>query len=663
MKKLTICLGILCFGINAKAQNKQDDKDSTHVLKEVTVVGTVKKKIETEMKMAVSVDEFLSSSDNISFIKRGAYAWEPLLNNMNTERSIITIDGMRIFGACTDKMDPITSYVESNNLSTIDIKSGQEGSLHGATVAGSIDLKRKNTPFGLDRKWGGVYQTGFEFNNKQYYNLGNIFYSSDKFVVDGSISFRKAGNYYDGNNDEVKHSQYNKFNTSLGLAYKTGPLSSVRVDAIFDVAKNVGFPALPMDLWLSRAIIASASYRQLFKQGLIRVWNTKFYYNTIEHYMDDTKRPENMVHMDMPGWSTTYGLVSNAVLKSGDYSSEIQLNAYDNLSIAEMRMYPQDRSKRTMFAYSWPWVTTRYAGLSMNNSWEISEKSQLNFGGSLGLNYNRSKYAEFNWIFHPGAPQQKTRILPSLHASYDLNINHFNFSVGTGYGHRAPSVSEGYGYYIYNSFDRYDYIGNPGLKNEISYEGNASVDFKSKKVSISAKANYFYFRNYIIGRILSMGSPMNYQSVGVKSYTSLDRATLFNLALNAGYNILQDLHWSGTLTYARGIDDRNGNLPFIRPLSYQTSLHYTYKGFGVQTSLNGDVIQNHYSPEYGEDQTPAYMIWNVSANYTLRIKDVKNLTLQVGAENILNRYYSTYADWGNIPRIGRNIFTSLKFSF
>ena len=36
---------------------------------------------------------------------------------------------------------------------------------------------------------------------------------------------------------------------------------------------------------------------------------------------------------------------------------------------------------------------------------------------------------------------------------------------------------------------------------------------------------------------------------------------------------------------------------------------------------------------------------------------------QIGAENILNEQYSTYADWGNIPRMGRNIFTSLKFSF
>ncbi len=61
-------------------------------------------------------------------------------------------------------------------------------------------------------------------------------------------------------------------------------------------------------------------------------------------------------------------------------------------------------------------------------------------------------------------------------------------------------------------------------------------------MSIEAKVNYFYIQDYIIGKILSLGSPMNYQSVGVKAYTSLDHATLFNMALNAGYSILPELH-------------------------------------------------------------------------------------------------------------------------
>ncbi|WP_452218849.1 TonB-dependent receptor [Lacinutrix undariae] len=658
----SILIIILLLGTFANAQVVQTQKDTLDIqLEEVVIIAAKKKKIETDMKMAVSVDEFLASSDNISFIKRGAYAWEPLLNNMSTERSVITIDGMHIFGACTDKMDPVTSYVESNNLSEIDIQSGQSGSLHGATIAGSIDLKRKNTAFGLSKKWNGAYQTGVEFNNNQFFNLGNLSYSGKKLVVEGSISHRKAENYFDGNTNEVNHSQYNKFNTSLGLAYKIGDLSSLRVDAIFDKAQDVGFPALPMDLSLSRALITSVAYKKFFEKGIVKVWDAKLYYNAVEHYMDDTTRPENLVHMDMPGWSTTYGLVSKVNLKKDNFASEVQLNAYDNLSIAEMRMYPQDRSERTMFAYSWPWVTTRYAGLSTHNAWDVSNKSQITFGGTLGVNYNFSKYVEFNWIFHPGAPQEKTRFLPSLNLGYNLNLGNYNFSIGGGYGHRAPSVSEGYGYYIYNSFDRYDYIGNPNLKNEISHEINASAGFKTNKASIQAKVNYFYIKNYIIGRILSLGSPMNYQSIGVKGYTSLDQATLFNFSLNAKYNILQNLHWKGTLTYAKGLDDNLNNLPFIRPLSYQTSLHFSYKKFSFLTSLNGDLKQNNYSPEYGEDETPSYQNWNLSADYTFYIKNKKTV-FQVGAENIFNEYYSTYADWGNIPRMGRNVFTSLKIN-
>ncbi|MDR2122633.1 MAG: TonB-dependent receptor [Flavobacteriaceae bacterium] len=655
MKKIII--PILFLSVFVNAQEKEESQDSIKVLEEIIIIN--KKKIETDLKMNVSVDEFLASSENISFIKRGAYAWEPLLNNMSTERSMVTIDGMHVFGACTDKMDPVTSYVESNNLSAIDIESGQEGSLHGSTIAGNINLKRKTTPFGLSKKWSGAYQTGFEFNNKQFFNLGNFSYSSNKFVVDGSISYRKAENYKDGNDDEVNHSQYKKFNSALGVAYKTSELSSVRLDAIFDVAKDVGYPALPMDLWLSRALISSATFKQLYVNSSVKAWESKVYFNAIEHYMDDTTRPENLVHMDMPGWNTTYGLLSKINIKKSNYSSEIQLNAYHNLSIAEMRMYPQDRSKRTMFAYSWPWVTTTYGGFSTNNAWEISEHSQLNFGGALGLNHNRSKYVEFNWIFHPGAPQEKTRILPSLHASYLLNINPFDFSVGGGYGHRAPSVSEGYGYYIYNSFDRYDYVGNPDLKNEISYEINASAGYKNDRLNLQAKVNYFYIENYIIGKILDIGSPMNYQSVGVKGYNSLDYATLFNFSLQADYALLDDLDWNGTLTYARGLDNKEGNLPFIRPLSYQTALQFHYKNLGVTTSVNGDFKQINFSSEYGEDQTSSYTIWNASVDYTFSINKIK-LKLQIGTENILNEYYSTYADWGNIPRMGRNIFTSLK---
>jgi iron complex outermembrane receptor protein len=37
--------------------------------------------------------------------------------------------------------------------------------------------------------------------------------------------------------------------------------------------------------------------------------------------------------------------------------------------------------------------------------------------------------------------------------------------------------------------------------------------------------------------------------------------------------------------------------------------------------------------------------------------------LKVGIENIFDSYYSTFSDWNNIPRKGRNVFLNLAFGF
>ena len=36
--------------------------------------------------------------------------------------------------------------------------------------------------------------------------------------------------------------------------------------------------------------------------------------------------------------------------------------------------------------------------------------------------------------------------------------------------------------------------------------------------------------------------------------------------------------------------------------------------------------------------------------------------MKLGVENILDTYYSTYSDWNNFPRQGRNIFINLNYS-
>src|SRR5690625_4173376 len=133
MRIIIACLSILLINNYLSAQEIPIDSLENIILEEVIVLPSGQDDLKLENKSLGSIDNYLEKSSAVNMIKRGAYAWEPMLQGMSSERSVLTIDGMRIYGACTDKMDPITSYVEITNLSKVNIQNAQAGSEHGAT--------------------------------------------------------------------------------------------------------------------------------------------------------------------------------------------------------------------------------------------------------------------------------------------------------------------------------------------------------------------------------------------------------------------------------------------------------------------------------------------------------------------------------------------------
>ena len=90
---------MLLFSGFVLAQNPENDSLKINELKEVILIGKKADLHEKQLKSLGSIDEFLQQSLKVDMIKRGAYAWEPIINNMPSERTLVTIDGMRIFGA------------------------------------------------------------------------------------------------------------------------------------------------------------------------------------------------------------------------------------------------------------------------------------------------------------------------------------------------------------------------------------------------------------------------------------------------------------------------------------------------------------------------------------------------------------------------------------
>tara|TARA_R110002050_G_scaffold67407_2_gene145911 strand:- start:38920 stop:40989 length:2070 start_codon:yes stop_codon:yes gene_type:complete len=659
---------ILLFPCNSNGQEQKVTilKDSILPinLEEVIVISSYMKALENtaQQKPLSTLDAYLESSKKVSMIKRGAYAWEPVLNDMSSERLSITIDGMRIFGACTDKMDPITSYVDVSNLSNIHVAGGQQGAEHGATIGGAIDMRLEKSNF-KPTGWIGAIETAFETNNVAQIIGGELNYSDVHFYVDTDIIYRKAENYVAGEGEEVFYSQYEKYNISTNVGYKVADDKKVVASIIFDEARDVGYPALPMDVSLAQAFIGSVSWVQTdFIAGFTN-WETKLYANSITHVMDDSKRPDVPIRMDMPGWSDTYGYFSQAKLKHDKHLFLAKLDGFYNRSLAEMTMYPNDPNEREMFMLTWPDVRTLNTGFYgedmitlKESSLKISTRLALqgfNVADELGLGSLR--------IFYPEMNQQQTRFLKSVSTLYRKKFKEINFNAGLSYGDRAPSVSEGFGFYLFNSFDNHDYIGNPDLKNEKAVEANMKISFPLKKISLSIEGNYFHTTDFIIGAVNPDLSVMTIGAEGVKMYKNLEYANLYNLALDANYQIMKELSWTGVVSYHRGSDQDGGNLPFISPLAYTTSLQYKRGEFSGNLTMRGAAVQVNFNPDYGEDKTGAYTVFSLSLGNRFSIS-TDAIYVKAGVENVFDANYSTYSDWKNIPRMGRNAYLSLTYA-
>ncbi len=641
-----------------------DTLNKTIALSEVVVISKSLAYTSKQSKVLASVDEYLSKSASVSLIKRGAYAWEPAINNMQSERLNITIDGMHIFGACTDKMDPVTSYVDISNLEEIKIYSGQVGTATGPTIGGALDLIRKKQIF-CEPHWSGALDLGAESNGNQITSGAKLNYAAHRFYSGINLMYRHSDNYKAGKGKTVPFSQFSKYNIAANIGWKINEKNSISGSMIFDNATNVGYPALPMDVSLAQAIIGNIEHTTTNPTPIIKEWTTKVYFNTIKHTMDDTKRPDVPIHMDMPGWSDTYGLHSTMRLEKNRHIIQLNTNAYHNRSLAEMTMYPADKSEPPMFMYTWPDIRTSYTGVSASDKIQFSKNKWLRLNINAGLNHNHVAN-EFGLnslkIFYPKMKQSKTRVPFGMQSSFLISKGKFEILAGAGYGERAPSVSEGYGFYLFNSFDKYDYIGNPNLKTEKSLESSLDITYRIPKIKINFLIRQFRILDYIIGIYHPEFSPMTIGANGVRIYESLKYANLLNTRLTIDLYHSKFLYTKAFINYSRGRDFNGYNLPLIKPLSYQISEFITVKQFNMEIMAEGATRQTNYSKEYSEIEKPSYVIFNLNLGYNL-ILNKKKINLRMGIENITDKYYSTYADWNNIPRKGRNFFISTTYTF
>lgn len=655
----------------SQTQQPAISEDTTRIveLREVTITSTQKTAKQQlinffKANSSVTLEEILSRLPEISLLRRGSYGMEPSIRSFTGGQINVLVDGMRIHGACTDKMDPATIYIEPINLENLQVQTAITGFMSGSAIGGTLNMKMAEPDFLNVNKITGLISSGYQTAAKSFYESARLNYSTGKWAFRMSGTYRNNKNYRSGGGDIIDFSQYEKVNYSISAKYQHTLYTYFKADLLGDDGWNIGYPALPMDVGYAAARIGSLSMHRENPSKSLYKWQVKIYANKIDHSMDDTKRPNVPMHMDMPGWSKTYGAYTEAELKINQ-KQRLLLRADGSSTFLKASMTMYQPGELPMYMLTWPDNRKNQSGISAAWLLQIDSTLKLQVTGRTDfITYKLVSQEAKDQVSIFGYPSANRKdLLKNISAVISKKISQkIKVSASIAYVERMPTASELYGFYLFNSNDGYDYIGNPKLKIEKSLQADLSViyNWKNNRVQLS----YFYSSlfDYLTGTINSSFSTMTIGAKGVKEFINIPNASVSGVEGSVVLKPAPAIDVVSTVRYTAGKDNKGNSLPLIAPLKNTTSVRYQPKNFSVQLEAEAASKQGHINIEAGEDVTTGYSLLHIRFGYNTMILN-NTIELQGGVENIFDRKYHEHLDWGNIARPGRNLYLQMKISF
>lgn len=627
-----------------------------------------------------TIDNITARLNGMSLIKRGAYALEPQVNGFSGGQLNVTIDGMRMFGACTDKMDPITSYIEPSNLKNITVKQGTSSCNTGCNIGGAVDMTLLEPTTDSTQAQFASIAVGYESISRSKNVLMSVGLNKNSWswLLDGV--YRKNENYRDGNNTEIAFSQFEKTNIHSALMFTPNTQHSFKADFLIDAGHNIGYPALPMDVSLARALLFALEYQHKATTQL----KAKIYFNEVLHTMDDSKRDSLYflknppvgksdsvyMRMDMPGKSSTLGAYAQLTIPWNEKNKlTLKADNYTNNSVAEMTMhmrYAGFAPEKPMYMQTWPAMLRNVTGLFVENNSYITDKLSLNINGRMDVNIDhlQSEYGQQQFsIFNYALEKTQSTLVKSLNCSGQYRFdNHLSLIASTGYAERMPTIGERLGFYLFNAYDGYDYIGNPNLKPEKSNFFRLDVQFSNSTLKVNLNQSISFIHDYIMGQTNTGIPSMNFYSNGTRVYTNIPTAKLYSADLQLLYSPLRSLSVFVLSKFTFGEINNQHPMPLVAPLKNIVAIQYAKENWELQAECESALAQNRINVAYGERVTPAYAVFNVKSAYRFSLWKVA-CNAGLGVTNLLNKVYYEHLDWGRINRPGRSVELYLKMSY
>lgn len=598
-----------------------------------------------------SIDQYLAFLPQISIQRRAAMAGEPLVQGMGMKRYEFRIADVPVLPACTDHMDPANTYIEPEALQNVAVRFAQSGGEFTMVhfIPDSPRMGPKQTMWTGQLSYGSVNREVRAYVRSQYQSptLG--------FIIDGT--YRRAANYRAGGGELIDPSGFRKWNYRIHGIAQLNP--QFRLSGVFigDDGYDIGFAALPMDTRYDRLRLGNLAlqykpvHQTWLREAVFQVFGSR-----VDHYMDDWKRPVP-VHMDMPGHTRVLGGKLTLHSAIAGVPTKIATEYRSEYVHAEMVMYAPDATP--MWMPTWPEMS--------RSVWSVVGQSYVPIAGwgtfiphaEISVAQTRLQRADeiavlqglvgdfsperFQYAWSGGIALE-SNILEAVETSFQLL-----------YQQRLLHQSELYGFYLFQSQDGYDYLGNPRLQPEQRWHASAQVSYNYGSGMLLAAVYGNWFERYVAAQSVDL-PPMTIGSHGVKQYRNAGKA--WNLGLNlAGWIELLSHFTAGFIL--KGETGRRSDgmpLPGMAPWTLQMIARYQPENWWIE--VQGEIVaaNENVARWAGETPDPGYMVWNAEIGW----QAFSAVRVMLGCENVFDQQYHRFSDWNDLPAPGRNIYLGIQ---
>lgn len=615
-----------------------------------------------------STDDLFARVAGMQAVARGGFAWEPQIRGFGLGPVALSLDGMKVYGACVDRMDPASSYIEPENLAQMRVSKGPADLSMGSQTAGSVDFVSEDPVFGPA---SARLDAGAETRTGQRRVSAVAGASAGPVAVRVSGVYRTAEAYaVGGGRSNLPYSGFTKRNGRIAATLCLSPQTDVTAQALADDAWNVGYPVLLMDATLASARLGSVRLRRLGANGSDVV---TLYANRVDHWMDDRHRDvlERPVmtgmFMPMAGYTATTGALAASGREWDGWTVGGTLDLHRVVQFGDMWMYSLYPGIADMYLLNVGHAEAVNAAASAQIGRTVGRFAatvQLRLDGTRRDVRDATAQALLLGRF-PGldtAAAAFARPSASLTVGYDVGRG-LHLHAALARTARLPTLVEQYGHYVYNYTDGYFYTGDPRLRGEASTGVEAGLDWMRPRLTVRVNGFAHRVSDHIAGSpdptvTGTAGSTYRFRvfdASGTLAYAGVEASGVFawtrRTSVSAQLAAVTARHSGGNVVHDPA------HLRTFAPPSGRIALRHERRWGFVEIEGRGALASERLTDDV--PATDAFAVLNASGGVQMG----RHAELRAVLENAFDRFYRERQSVGGLPGRARALYVSLRLAW